>query len=276
MLPGENDLEALELDLLVTAVERRWGYDLGRYGRTWLRRRIRQHSEAEHVPSMASLQHSLLRDADATARLLARLSTRPVSMFRPAALYAALRERVVPMLRTYPFVRIWVAGCASGEEAYSLAILLEEHGLHGRARIYATDSSDALLARARMGRFPIEALSKAEASYRAAGGTRSLEEHFVVDGPHASVRPQLRRNMVFSQHDLGSDASFNEFNLVICRNVVGRYDVALRDRVHGLLHDSLTRFGVLALGRKEPIERTGLAHRYHPLDAGVGLYRRIA
>lgn len=275
MHPREGDVDTIELELLVSALEQRWGYDLRHYGRRWLRRRIREHADEEQVASMASLQHALLRDGAATSRLIARLSKRPVSMFRPSSLYLTLRDRVVPTLRTYPFVRIWVVGCATGEEAYSLAILLHEEGLYERARIYATDLSDALLGRARTGVFELSAMRGYEEHYRAAGGARELSEYYVSDGEQAIVRRDLRKNIVFSQHDLASDASFNEFNLVVCRNVVSRYDDPLRERAHRLVHESLARFGILALGKKETLEGSGVEHRYHALDASAGLYRRI-
>ena len=194
-------------------------------------------------------------------RLLLDLSINVTSMFRDPTFYVAFREKVVPLLRTYPFVRIWNAGCSTGEEVYSLAILLEEEGLYDRTRIYATDINEAVLERARRGHLPARedagVHAELHARRRRAGVLRVLHRR------RTTARCSTARsceNVVFAQHNLVTDRSFNEFNVIVCRNVMIYFDRALQDRVHDLFHESLATFGVLALGHKETIRFTPLEH----------------
>ncbi|MEQ1503378.1 MAG: CheR family methyltransferase, partial [Myxococcota bacterium] len=217
---GDDDLEQLEISLLLDAIAHRYGYDFRGYSPASLRRRIRRVLDHEGVASPSALQDRVLRDPRALARLVNRLSIHVTTMFRDPPFYTALRDRIVPLLRTWPFVRIWVAGCATGEEAYSLAILLHEANLYARCRIYATDLAPDLVLRARRGIYPIEALDGFEANYRASGGTGALRDWFRIDHRYAVVRDAPRSNLVFAQHNLVSDGSFNEFHLVLCRNVL--------------------------------------------------------
>jgi chemotaxis protein methyltransferase CheR len=196
-------------------------------------------------------------------------------MFRDAQVFRALRRQVLPLLRTYPYVRIWVAGCSTGEEAYSLAILLAEEGLLERARIYGTDISDELLQRARRGVLPLRDMQAHTSAYHRAGGSRDFSAYYTADAEHALLREDLRRAIVFSQHNLVSDGSFNEFQLVMCRNVMIYFDAPLRERVQQLLYDSLVTFGVLAVGVRESLRYTTLAERFEPLAESLGLYRRV-
>ncbi len=271
----ESDVEGIELELLLDGLARRWGYDFRNYARPSLKRRVLRAVEQAGAESISRLQHSLMRDPDAVRRFVGALSVRTTSMFRDPEVFRALREQVVPVLKTYPFVRIWNAGCATGEETYSLAIILREEGIYDRARIYATDLSDELVARAKSGVYPLEAMQQSEAAYRATGGSSALSEHYLTDGQRAIIRRELRKNIVFSQHDLASDRSFNEFHLVVCRNVLIYFDEMLSDRVHELLHASLSRFGVLAIGTRESLMGASVADRYEPLDSRLGLYRRL-
>lgn len=276
MVPSatELDIEDLELDLLLSALARRWGYDFRHYAKASLRRRVRQAVEREQVRSISALQHILLRDMEALRRFISGLSVHITSMFRDPDFYTAFRAQVVPLLRTYPFVRIWHAGCSTGEEVYSLAILLHEEGIYDRTRVYATDLSDELLHQAKSGIFPLRAMREYAPNYLAAGGRADLAEYYLTDGERAIVRRDLRKNLVFSQHNLVSDGSFNEFHVVFCRNVMIYFDDVLRDRVCGLLHESLTRNGVLALGMRESIRFSGYADSFETLDETVRLYRR--
>jgi chemotaxis protein methyltransferase CheR len=181
---------------------------------------------------------------------------------------------VIPLLRTHPFIRIWCAGCSTGEEVYSLAILLEEEGLYDRCRIYATDLSDALLRRAQAGVFPLSAMREHTVNYLKAEGAAEFSRYYVSDSENAVFRSALRRNLVFSQHNLVSDGPFNEFQLILCRNVTIYFDDALTERVYRLFDDSLVRFGVLGLGRKETLVHTRLADRFRPLVGDLRVYRK--
>lgn len=270
----EQELETIELELLLDGMARRWGFDFRHYARPSLRRRVLSAVERAGAPSISVLQHALLRDADAVRRFVGAMSVRTTSMFRDPEVFRAIREQIVPVLRTYPFVRVWNAGCATGEEAYSLAIVLAEEGLYERARLYATDLSDELVCHARSGVYPLESMKEWEEAYAASGGRGALSEHYISDGERAIIRRELRKNVVFSQHDLVSDHSFNEFHLILCRNVLIYFDDVLRERVHRLLHGSLVRFGMLALGKRESLLGSSFQDQYDVFHEGLGLYRR--
>jgi chemotaxis protein methyltransferase CheR len=209
-------------------------------------------------------------------RLLLDLSINVTSMFRDPSFYVAFRERVVPMLRTYPFTRIWCAGCSTGEEVYSLAILLHEEGLYERCRIYATDINENVLATAREGVYPLDKMQQYTQNYVRAGGKGDFSGYYVAAYDGARFSRSLIENVVFAQHNLAMDRGFNEFTVILCRNVMIYFDRELQDRVHVLFHESLETFGILALGHKESINFTLVADRYEALDAEERLYRKVA
>ena len=270
-----HGLEELEVELLLTAVARRYGYDFRQYSAASLHRRLRRAMLEEHVRTLSGLQERLLHDPGALARFVSTLSVHVTGMFRDPPVYKAIRQRVVPMLRTWPFVRIWHAGCSTGEEVYSLAVVLREEGLLERCRIYATDLSDELLETASRGVYPLRAMREYTAAYHQAGGRADFSAYYTADSRHAILREDLRKNIVFSQHNLVSDGSFNEFHMILCRNVMIYFDKDLRDRVQELLHESLVMFGVLVLGTRESLRFSPVADRYEALDEALRLYRRV-
>lgn len=274
--PAASSLEEIEVDLLLEAVHRVRGYDFRQYARASLRRRIANQVKSEQVATVSALLDRALHDDACMDRLLQGLTVTVSAMFRDPPFFRALRERVVPMLRTYPFVRIWQAGCSLGEEAYSLAIVLEEEGLAERCRIYATDISEAILARARDGIYPLDLMRKYTENHGKAGGRRPFSEYYTAAYDNAVLRPSLRDRVVFAQHNLVTDGVFNEFNLVLCRNVMIYFNRDLQGRVHRLLYDSLASFGVLGLGAQESLTLTAIEEHYEVLDAGNRLYRRRA
>jgi chemotaxis protein methyltransferase CheR len=207
--------------------------------------------------------------------LLLDLSINVTSMFRDPSFFLAFRQKVVPLLRTYPFVRVWNAGCSTGEETWSLAILLQEEGLLDRCRIYATDINESVLAQAKGGLFPLEKMQEYTEAYLASGGTRAFSEYYVAAYDAAQFDRSLTDNVVFAQHNLVSDRSFNEFHVIVCRNVMIYFDTTLQNRVHDLFYESLARFGILGLGRKEAITFTPHADDYEPLDVDERIYRRV-
>jgi chemotaxis protein methyltransferase CheR len=270
------ELERIEIDLLLEGVYRHYGLDFRGYALGSLKRRLTRRMREEGTPTLSALQDKVLHDPEAMERLLVALSISVTSMFRDPSFYRALREKVVPLLRTYPFIRIWNAGCATGEETMSLAIVLEEEGLLDRARIYATDFNAAVVDRARSAQFPLSRMKAYTENYLAAGGTREFSRYYTADGPIARFSPELMQSTVFAQHNLVSDGSFNEFHGILCRNVLIYFAYPLQRRVHELFHDSLVNFGVLGLGHKESIRFTPLEHCYEPIDAREKLYRRVA
>jgi chemotaxis protein methyltransferase CheR len=269
------DLERIEIELLLEGVYRHFGFDFRAYAYASIRRRLWKRIEAEGLSSISELQARVLHTPEAMERLLLDLSVSVTSMFRDPKFYQVFREEVVPLLRTYPFIRIWHAGCSTGEEVYSTAILLEEEGLLERTRLYATDINDAVLQQARAGIFPLNRMQEYTDNYIRAGGKRSFSEYYTAKYDGALFSPSLTKNVVFSQHNLVTDRSFSEFNVIFCRNVLIYFDRTLQHRVHQLFYDSLVMFGVLALGSKESLRFSQYEACYEKLDAREKLYRKV-
>lgn len=271
----DPELQELELELLLEAVFRRYGFDFREYAPASLKRRLRRRAALEGVERLSLLQDRLLHDPSCMERLLLDLSIHVTAMFRDPGFYVALREKVVPVLRTYPFTRIWCAGCSTGEEVYSLAILLQEEGVYERTRIYATDINEQVLDQARAGVFPLDRMKQYTRNYQRAGGRRDFSEYYTAAYGAAQFSRALVDNVVFAQHNLAADRAFNEFHLLLCRNVLIYFSKPLQSRVHELFHDSLAPLGVLGLGRKESIAFTPRADGYEELDAVERLYRKL-
>jgi chemotaxis protein methyltransferase CheR len=272
---GRLELETIELQLLLEGIFRHYGFDFREYAHASLKRRVWRRVHAERAGTIAGLLDRVLHEPEVMERLLLDLSINVTSMFRDPTFYVALREKVVPVLRTYPFTRIWIAGCSTGEEVYSLAILLKEEDLYDRARIYATDINEAVLEQACGGVFPLDKMREYTENYIRAGGRRSFSEYYLAKYEGALFDRTLTENVVWAPHNLVQDRVFNQFNLILCRNVMIYFDRPLQARVHELFHESLERFGVLALGHKESIRFTGFEHCYEELDAHEKLYRRV-
>jgi chemotaxis protein methyltransferase CheR len=271
-----DDVEEIEVALLLEAIYRRYGFDFREYAPASLKRRLWRRALAEGLLTLSALQDRVLRDPSCMERLLLDLSINVTAMFRDPTFYASFREHVVPLLRTYPFTRVWVAGCSTGEEVYSLAIVLDEEELLERCRLYATDINEAVLDQARLGVFPLEKMQEYTQNYLRAGGTRAFSEYYLASYDGAVFDKRLIEHAVFAQHNLVSDNAFNEFHVIICRNVMIYFDRTLQQRVLGLFHESLVHFGVLALGRKESIRFSDYADRYEELDGVERLYRKVA
>ena len=271
----QKDLEELEVHLLTEGIYRHYGFDFRDYSLPSLRRRIWKRVYAEGLRSISGLIEKVLHDATSMERLLLDLSINTTAMFRDPTFYMAFRRKVVPMLRTYPFVRIWHAGCSTGEEVYSMAILLQEEGLYDRCRIYATDINEAVLQKAKSGIFPLSTMQENTSNYLAAGGNGTFSDYYTARYDYTIFRPSLRENVVFAQHNLVTDASFNHFNVIFCRNVLIYFNNALQDRVQQLFLQSMEMFGILGLGKKESLRYTSVDEYYDELDADERLYRRV-
>jgi chemotaxis protein methyltransferase CheR len=271
----DPELEQLEIDLLLEAVYRRYGFDFRQYAQASLKRRLWRRLLAEGLSSISELQAKLLHDPPCMERLLLDLSINVTAMFRDPSFYVSFRDKIVPALHTYPFTRIWCAGCSTGEEVYSLAILLQEEGLYDRTRIYATDINEAVLATARDGVFPIAKMQQYTQNYIRAGGTREFSDYYIAAYEAAQFSRSLTENVVFAQHNLATDRSFNQFNVIVCRNVMIYFDKTLQNRVHELFYDSLDTFGILCLGHKESLSFTPFVDKYEQLDDVERIYRKI-
>jgi len=269
------ELEQIEIELLLEGIYQHYGFDFRSYAYASIRRRLWKRIEAEGLSTISALQDRVLHDSDLMERLLLDLSINVTAMFRDPGFYRVFRDVVVPTLRTYPFIRIWHAGCATGEEVYSMAILLEEEGLYERSRIYATDINEVVLQKAKSGIFPIERMQEYTENYIAAGGKRSFSDYYIAKYDGALFNPSLTKNVVFSQHNLVTDRSFSEFNVILCRNVLIYFDKTLQARVLTLFYDSLAMFGVLSLGSKESLRFSPYEECYEQINGREKIYRKV-
>jgi chemotaxis protein methyltransferase CheR len=270
-----SSLEDIELRLLLEGIYQYYGFDFRNYAIDSLKRRICSLMQAEKLSSISDLQKKVLHDPVYKERFLLELSVNVTGMFRDPSFYAAFRNQVIPLLKTYPFVRIWHAGCATGEEVYSLAILLLEEGIYHRCRIYATDINQASINRAKAGIVSLRLMQEYAQLYLQSGGTRNFSDYYTVvynDGVFSSM---LKRNIVFSPHNLVTDGSFNEFNVILCRNVLIYFNTQLQKRVHQLLYESLRTFGILGLGQQETLKMTPYEYCYEEIASNEKIYRKI-
>jgi chemotaxis protein methyltransferase CheR len=270
-----NELQDIEIGLLLDGLYRVHGFDFREYSRASIKRRILELMQAEKLETVSALQNKVLHDAACLDRLLLGLSVHATAMFRDPSFYLTFRKKVVPLLRTYPTVQIWIAGCSTGEEVYSLAILLQEESIYPKCRIYATDISQAVLRRARDGIFPLAAMRDYTNNYHQGGGKHEFSDYYTAQYGNVIFSSALRNNVVFSEHNLATDGSFNEFQVILCRNVMIYFNKDLQARVHNLLYDSLSMFGVFGLGNKESLKFTPRAGFYEHINENDKLYRKV-
>ncbi|HEY9615892.1 MAG TPA: protein-glutamate O-methyltransferase CheR [Microcoleaceae cyanobacterium] len=266
--------EDIEIQLLIEAIYRRYGYDFRNYAPASLKRRIYNFLRVEKLSSLSKLQEQILYDRTCVDRLILGLTVNTTAMFRDPSFYLAFREYAVPILRTYPFIRLWHAGCSTGQEVYSMAILLQEAGIYQRCRIYATDANEKVLQIAKSGIYPVKQMQDYTQLYLKAGGQQAFSDYYTANYGSAVLRSSLREQIVFGQHNLVTDRSFNEFNVIICRNVLIYFNQTLQNQVHQLFYNSLCRFGILGLGKQETIRFTQYESDYEALAASEKLYRR--
>jgi chemotaxis protein methyltransferase CheR len=275
-LQAEPDgLEDIEIALLLEGLYRFYGFDFREYSQASLKRRILERMRAEGIATVSGFQERVLHDAACMERLLLGLSVHVTSMFRDPGFYLTFRKKVVPILKTYPTVRIWHAGCSTGEEVYSMAILLQEEGLYRRCLIYATDISHEVLRRAKDGIFPLAAMQEYTTNYVKAGGKHEFSDYYTAHYDNVIFHPSLKANVVFAEHNLATDGSFNEFHVILCRTVMIYFNKALQERVHNLIYESLTTLGVFGMGNKESLKFTPREQFYEKLDSRDKLYRKV-
>ncbi|MCG6943599.1 MAG: protein-glutamate O-methyltransferase CheR [Thiohalocapsa sp.] len=271
-----QQLESIEVDLLLEAIYRRYGHDFRNYARASIERRVRQFHAQSGCATLSDMLPRLLHDEAFFADFVTRFSIPVTELFRDPQVYLALRNEVMPVLRTFPFLRIWHAGCASGEEVYSLAILLDEAGLLARSTLFATDFNDTALERARAGIYSAADMGEASRAYQRAGGARSLADYYHADAQHIVMKRRLRERVTFANHNLVTDGVFTEAHLVLCRNVLIYFNQALQDRVLGLFRDTLVRGGYLCLGTRENLRFSAVDSSFEVVDAACRLYKRLA
>jgi chemotaxis protein methyltransferase CheR len=270
----ELELFDLEIGIFLEAIYQRYRHDFRAYARPTLRRRLTQALTSFECESLSQLQHRVLRDGAAFTRVLGYLTVQVSDVFRDPPFYEALRARVLPVLATYPSIKLWVAGCGTGEEVYSLAILLDEARLLSRCIIYATDVSASALRRAELGVYDVARAQDFSRNYQRAGGTGSLSDYFTAAYDQIAFARRLRENVVFSDHSLATDNVFAEVQLVTCRNVLIYFDASLRERALGLFHASLVRKGFLGLGSKESLRSSTHREGFVELDRDNRIYER--
>jgi chemotaxis protein methyltransferase CheR len=268
-------VEDIELQLLLEGVFRHSGFDYRNYALSSLRRRVWNFMRAENIETISLLQDRVLHDREWLDRFLYSLSVNVSAMFRDPQFYRTFRTEVVPFLKTYPFIRIWLAGVSMGEEVYSLAILLKEEGIYDRCRIYATDINDTVLKKAKEGIYPLDLMQTYTNNYIKTGGTQAFSDYYTAAYDRVILKSSLRNNVVFAQHNLASDSSFNEFQVILCRNVLIYFNSELQAHVHHLLHQSLVMFGVLGLGARETLRFSPHEAAYEEIDLASRLYRRV-
>lgn len=273
--PAQDKVEDIEIRLLLEALYLKYHYDFRNYAMASIKRRLRQAREQLGFSTFSSLQESLLYNPDMLPRLLRYLTVQVSEMFRDPTYFKAIREQVVPHLRTYPTLKVWVAGCSEGEELYSLVILFREEGLEERTIFYATDINQDALSAAESGIYPVERIRLFTENHRLSGGKTSLSNYYQAAYGNASFDKSLRRNVVFSDHSLVTDAVFGEMHLISCRNVMIYFDKKLQNRALGLFNDSLARKGFLGLGSKESLRFSDYGSEFSDFDRNEKIYQKV-
>ncbi len=272
MPPEATPVEEIEVRLFLEAIHVRYGYDLRDYSPASMGRRLMSALAKSGLPHLGELQHQVLQDPDLFSVVLEDLTVRVSEMFRDPSFYKAFRQQVIPILRTYPLLNIWHSGCASGEEAFSSAVLLTEEGLYERTQIYATDLSPRALEQAKQGVYPADSIAQCQANYEASGGTASFKDYYSSAYDHFAMRESLRRRILFFQHNLVSDHVFGEMHVIFCRNVLIYFEPALRQRVLKKFVQSLCPGGFLCLGGSERLAPT-YAGTFTSFDERERIYR---
>lgn len=270
----EASIDEAELRRLMEAIYLTYSYDFRNYTSASQKRRVLQAMASLECPTVAALQAGVVKDPALFMQLLQYLTIPVSDMFRDPSFFKALREQVVPVLQTYPSLKIWIAGCSTGEEVYSLAIMLREEGLLERSLIYATDINAQSLDKARQGIFPLARVQGYTANYQQAGGKQAFSDYYTAAYDAAIFDKTLTDNITFADHSLATDSVFSETQLVLCRNVLIYFNKALQDRALGLFHESLSRRGFLGLGSKESIDFSGYAGHFEPLDKPERIFRK--
>ena len=270
----QKDTSDIEISLLLEALFQRYGYDFRQYSQAHIRRRIMNRMAITGFDSISEMQAKVLNDELFASEVLQDLSITVTEMFRDPGFYKSLRENVIPILKTYPFIKIWHAGCATGEEAYSMAILLQEEGLYERTTIYATDFNQQALNKAKEGIFSKKDIKEYAINYELSGGKETFSDYYTSDYDNVIMNQSLKKNMVWANHNLVTDSVFAEVHLILCRNVLIYFDKNLQNTVQSLFYNSLVNGGVLCLGSKESLRFTDFHEQYSELDKKQRIFKK--
>lgn len=270
----KTDNEEIEINLLVDAIRQKYGYDFSRYAKASLTRRIKKGLSEARLKRISEMIPLIIYDRSFFNSFVHNLSINVTEMFRDPLFYRAFREKVIPYLRTYTFIRIWSAGASTGEEVYSLAIVLKEEGLYDKSLIYATDFNDVVLEKSKKGIYPAADIKKSTRNYQNAGGKESFGNYYHAEYDSVIFDRSLKENIVFANHNLVTDESFGEMNLILCRNVLIYFNRSLQNRVLKLFSNSLCHNGFLCLGTKESIEFSSIAGAFMPVVKKQKIYQK--
>jgi chemotaxis protein methyltransferase CheR len=264
-----------ELDMLLMELVQTHGYDFTNYAKASLKRRVNRIMVVERLPSFAEFFYRVKSDAQYLRYIVEQLTVNVTEMFRDPLTFKMIRETVLPVLATHPFIRIWHAGCSTGEEVYSMAILLEEENLLSKSLLYATDLNGSVIQNVRKGLFPLNQMKQYSENYIAAGGKKDFSSYYTAQYGLAKFKDGLKQKMIVATHNLVSDRSFNEFQLIFCRNVLIYFDKDLQNKVFSLFDQSLEKLGFLVLGSKETLRFSEVIDRYQQLDKKEKIWRKM-
>lgn len=264
-----------EVEILLNDILSNHGYDFTNYSRASIKRRLTRLFSFDRTPSFAEFRYRLINDKEYVKRAIEQVTVNVTEMFRDPLFYKSLRDHVIPTLGTYPLIRIWHAGCSTGEEVYSMAILLKEANLLHKSLLYATDLSPTVLEKANSGLFPLSSMKQYSENYIISGGKNDFSSYYTANYDHARFDDSLKNKMIFATHNLVSDRSFNEFQLIICRNVLIYFDKELQARVFNLFDESLQSLGYLALGSKETLKFSSIAKKFVPIAPKEKIWRKM-
>lgn len=269
-----NQTINIEIELILQAIYNKYGYDFRNYSKAHIKRRLLNRLASSDLKSISEMQHKVLHDSGFFEVILRDLSINVTEMFRDPGFYRALRIDVMPILKTYPYFKVWHAGCSTGEEVYSFAVVLKEEGIYDRAQIYATDFNRDVLEIAKKGIYPIDRIKEFTANYQAGGGTQSFSDYYMANYNSVIYDQSLKKNLVFAEHNLVTDSVFAEANLIICRNVLIYFNKELQNRVVTLFNDSLVNGGFLGLGSKETLQFTNQANNFDIVNKNEKIYKK--
>ena len=272
----DKNIFNIEVRLLLEAIYLKYNYDFKHYGLASIHRRLAIALSRYNIKSVSALQEKVLREPEFFSAILQYLTISTTEMFRDPAYFKAFREKVVPHLKSYPSLKFWIAGCSTGEEVYSFAILLKEVDLYERTMIYATDINPVSLAKSKEGIYRSEDIKKHTVNYQKSGGKKSLSDYYTAKYSVVAIDPALKANIVFADHSLSTDHVFSEMQFISCRNVLIYFDKELQNRAIGLFHESLCRQGFLGIGEKESLRFSNLADSFQPWAKDEKIYRKIS
>lgn len=274
----KNDIilstEQIELELICDALYQKYGYDFRNYSRASLLRQVKAFVKSREISPISGLIPMILYDKTVFSDFVFSITVNVTDMFRNPEFFLAFRLNVVPVLRTYPYFKIWIAGCSTGEEVYSLAILLEEEKLLERARIYGTDINDLSLSTAGAGKYPLKIIDKYSENYVKSGGKKALSDYFNIKGNYAEILPELKKNIFFANHNLATDWVFSEIHCILCRNVLIYFNRKLQKRVLDVFNESLLLSGILCLGKKENLMDDKQSHHFIPFVSENNIFKK--